>query len=104
MWFVEFPYEENPTILSKRPVIVLDTDNLNVLSVKVTTHKVREKDEFDTPIIYWKEAKLRFASTARISKVLNLHRDNFIHKIGDLHPDDLDAISNAYIAFMESIK
>jgi len=77
VWFVEFPYDDDPTKLSNRPVVVLDTDNLNVLSVKVTKHKVRDDDDYDTSIIYWKDAKLHFASTARVSKVINLNRDNY---------------------------
>ena len=104
VWFVEFPFDDDPTKFSNRPVVVLDTDNLNVLSVKVTKHDAREEDDYDTPVIYWKEAKLHFASTARISKVINLNRNNFIHKIGDLDKKDLDKIADAYICFMDGVK
>lgn len=100
VWFVNFPLEEDSNQTLKRPVVVLDVDNLNVLSVKVTKHEARDKDPYDTPIIYWEHAKLRFASTARISKVLNLSKENFIHKLGDLYQDDFDTISDMYIKFM----
>jgi hypothetical protein len=44
---------------------------------------------------------LRLASTARISKVMNLQPDGFIFKIADLHLDDLRRIEERYIHFME---
>lgn len=99
VWFVEFPYEEDPTIIKNRPVIVIDQQTLGVLSVKVTKHAVRDDDPYDTPILHWQEANLRLASTARISKVMLLSSDAFIFKIGNLHPDDLAKIQEEYIRF-----
>lgn len=104
VWFVEFPLEENSSEIINRPVVVLDENTLGVLSVKVTKHKVREEDPFDTPILFWAKAGLRFASTARVSKVMNLLPDYFIFKIGKLHPDDLKNIEEVYIRFMEDNK
>lgn len=101
VWFVEFPLEENPNQTINRPVVVLDEDSLGVLSVKITKHAVRDEDPYDTPILYWQEANLRLASTARVSKVMNLQADDFIFKIGDLHPDDLERIEEMYIHFMD---
>lgn len=103
VWFVAFPLEENPNEIINRPVIVLDEDKLGVLSVKVTKHKVRTEDPYDTPILYWQQAHLRFASTARVSKVMNLKPESFIVKIGDLHPDDLSRIEELYINFVDGI-
>ncbi|MCM1416857.1 MAG: type II toxin-antitoxin system PemK/MazF family toxin [bacterium] len=100
VWFVGFPYEEDNSKISNRPVVVLDEHTLGVLSVKVTKHAVRESDEYDTPILYWQQAGLRFASTARVSKVMNLDPEDFIFKIGDLHPDDLNEIERQYINLM----
>ena len=65
VWFVEFPLEEDASRIINRPVIVLDENVLGVLSVKITKHKVRKEDPYDIPIIYWSEAGLRLASTAR---------------------------------------
>ena len=84
VWFVEFPLEENPNRILNRPVVVLDENLLGVLSVKITKHKARKEDPYDIPIIYWEEASLRLASTARVSKVTLLTKDSFIFKIGDL--------------------
>ena len=55
----------------------------------------------DIPIIYWEEASLRLASTARVSKVTLLTKDSFIFKIGNLHPDDLSRIEDMYRKFLK---
>lgn len=101
LWFVSFPYEDDPSTVSNRPVIVLDENTLGVLSVKVTKHPVRTNDEYDTPILYWTQAGLRFSSTARVSKVQNLKPDDFIFKLGSLHPDDLANVEASYVKYMK---
>lgn len=101
IWFVEFPLEEDNSQTINRPVIVLDENTLGVLSVKITKHSPRKEDPYDTPIIYWQEANLRLASTARVSKVFLLSQDNFIFKIGDLHQDDLDRVEEMYQKYLE---
>ena len=100
VWFVEFPLEENLSQTINRPVIVLDENTLGVLSVKITKHMPRVEDPYDIPILYWQEANLRLASTARVSKVLLLPQDSFIFKIGDLHPDDLQCIEGMYQKYL----
>lgn len=60
----------------------------------------KKEDPYDTPIIYWHEASLRLASTARVSKVTLLTKDSFIFKIGDLHKDDLNRIEEMYKKFL----
>lgn len=102
VWFVEFPLEEDPTKILNRPVVVLDENLLGVLSVKITKHKVRNEDPYDIPIIYWEEANLRLASTARVSKVILLTKDSFIFKIGNLHADDLNRIEKMYKEFLNN--
>lgn len=100
VWFVEFPMEEDETKIVNRPVIVLDENILGVLSVKITKHAPREADPYDTPIIYWQEANLRLASTARVSKVLMLPKESFIFKIGDLVTEDMNRIEKVYQDFL----
>lgn len=101
VWFVEFPLEEDNVQIINRPVVVLDENTLGVLSVKITKHLPRAKDPYDTPILYWQEANLRLASTARVSKVFLLSHDSFIFKIGDLHPLDLEHIEKMYQKYLE---
>ena len=104
VWLVNFPLEEDPSVTFKRPVVVLDTEVLKVLSVKVTKHKPRTNDDFDVPIVYWQEAKLRFQSTARVAKLMNLDKSMFIHKIGELHQDDFNNIVEKFKKFIEKNK
>jgi hypothetical protein len=99
VWFVNFPLEESNGHV-KRPAIVLDIDELLVLSVKVTKHEPRQGDTYDLPILYWQEAHLRMASTARISKAITIRKDDFVHKIGDLHPEDFDKVKALYIKYL----
>lgn len=94
VWYVNYPLEEDITKTLPRPVVVIDETNLKVLSVKVTKHDPREWDNYDTPIVYWQQAKLRFKSTARVAKTLLLDKNMFMHKMGDLHPDDLKDIED----------
>lgn len=96
VWFVEFPLEEDNKQTINRPVIVLDEDTLGVLSVKITKHIPREKDPYDVPILFWQQANLRLASTARVSKVYLLTSDSFIFKIGELHKEDMKRVEEMY--------
>ena len=101
VWYANYPYEENPNIIKPRPVVVLNIEPLEVLSIKVTHHDVRESDPFDIPIIKWKEAGLTVASVARISKAIYLDKNSFTSIIGQLHPDDIERI---YYKYIESIE
>lgn len=101
VWFVEFPLEEDQSRILNRPVVVLDEDVLGVLSVKITKHQPRTEDPYDIPILYWEEAGLRLASTARISKVLLLPKDSFIFQIGKLCEEDIERVETVYAKFLE---
>lgn len=102
VWFVEFPLEEDNSQSINRPVVVLDENTLGVLSVKITKHSPRSEDPYDTPILYWQEANLRLASTARVSKVYLLPQESFIFKIGDLHQEDMKRIEEMYLKYLEN--
>ena len=97
---MEFPLEEDSTQILNRPVVVLDENILGVLSVKITKHNPRTADPYDIPILYWNEAGLRLASTARVSKVMLLSRDSFIFQIGNLRKEDMEEIETAYKDFL----
>lgn len=103
VWFAKFPLEEGNGYI-KRPAIILDIDELLVLSVKITKHEPRQSDTYDMPILNWKEAYLRMASTARISKAIAIQKGDFVHKIGDLHPEDFDKVKIQYIKYLSESK
>lgn len=102
LWMASFPYEEDPSILKKRPVIILNVNPLQVLSVKVTGQDARDEDEYDTPIVHWRAAGLNRRSVARISKSMNLSHDKFIHKIGDLDHQDATLIMQRFVDFINN--
>jgi len=102
VWFASFPFEDSRET-KDRPVIVLNVEPLEVLSVKVTSHNVRNRDRFDIPIVKWVEAGLRQPSTARISKTIYLDVNSFKRKIGSLHNDDKTQIMNTYMDYINSI-
>lgn len=101
VWFVEFPLRESRRYHQQTRRRIVDVDELKVLSVKITKHTPRKEDPYDTPIVYWKEAKLNFESTARISKTYSLNKDAFIFKIGTLDTRDMDKVSDLYIKFVK---
>lgn len=99
LWFADFPFDDiNQS--KDRPVIVLNVDPLEVLSVKITTHDIRDEDQYDTPITKWIEAGLKQESIARISKTMILSPDKFRRKIGTLHSDDAIVIMQKYMDFI----
>lgn len=113
VWYVKFPFEENPNIKKRRPVVVLGKtdDKVTVagleedayLSVKVTSHIEREEDEYDTIIVKWKEANLKKESVARVSKTMVLPKSQFIDKVGVADEEDFENILVKYIELTESI-
>ena len=101
VWLAEFPFEDNPSQSKIRPVVILDNGNLEefkVLSVKVTSKFAR--DEYDVPIIYWQQARLRVPSIARTSKFISLPKHVFKYKLGDLHDDDMKLLETKFIEFV----
>ena len=100
VWFAEFPFEENSAIVKKRPVIILDVETLKCLTLKVTSHGVREDDSYDTPILHWEEAGLNRPSVARVSKAMYLTNDKFLHKLGMLHIEDQQQIMAKFISYI----
>jgi mRNA-degrading endonuclease toxin of MazEF toxin-antitoxin module len=112
VWYVKFPFEENPNIKKRRPVVVLGKTNDKVtvagleedayLSVKVTSHTEREEDEYDTVIVKWKEANLKKESVARVSKTIILPKSQFIDRVGIADDEDFENILVKYIELTES--
>lgn len=104
IWLTDFPYEEDTSQSSSRPVIVLSVEPLWLLSVKVTKSSPREYDPYDIIIEKWKESGLEYPSTARVSKTIGLPVSNFIKQLGSLHTDERYKIINTFYDFMKSKK
>lgn len=104
VWYADFPYDDDPGRSSDRPVIVLNTKPLVILSVKVTSHGIRSYDKYDTALKYWGVAGLARPSVARISKVIYISKDRFRRKVGVLHPEDAKNVLNTYNTFIKELK
>lgn len=100
VWYAKFPYEEDNTQYTSRPVIVLRAGAGKVLAVKVTCHVMRRADCFDTPLHFWKDAHLDHPSVARVSKATEIAQDDLIRRIGVLKNHDAFAVFDAYSAFL----
>ena len=60
IYWTDVPYEEDPNIIKRRPVIIAkDKSPTYVLTFKITSKPARECDLGDYPLIYWKESGLR---------------------------------------------
>lgn len=104
VWLANFPYEEDNSIEKRRPVIIINVETLEVLSIKVTSHSARLEDEYDTTLVHWSEAGLEKPSVARISKSMNLTKDKFVHKMGDIHDEDKVPIMQNFMNYITSTK
>lgn len=102
VWFAKFPLEEDKDNIKPRPVVVLDADIFEVLVVKVIKADSSKNDYFDLPILYWKQAKLKFESIVRVSKTVYLPRTAFDFKIGELPEYDLQAIEEPFKKYIIS--
>lgn len=100
VWYARFPYEEDPTKFTCRPVIVLHANATTVLVVKVTCHASRSADSFDTPLRFWKDAHLDRPSVARVSKATELPYASLLMRIGVLKNYDAFAVFRSYSAYI----
>lgn len=103
VWYVDFPFEEDDGRSKDRPVIILDTKEVLVLTVKVTSHECRECDAYDVDIKHWEQAGLDKPSVARVSKLDRIAHTRFRRKIGTLNPQDAMLIFNTYKAYLSML-
>jgi len=94
IWYAKFPLEENLSKYIERPVIISDICLPNLVVIKITSHYPRESDPYDVPIIYYKEAGLKYPSTARISKAVIINQNQVDNKKGALNTLDYKNIFN----------
>lgn len=101
VWYVKFPLEEDPNRYIERPAIIADVNLPEVAVIKVTKHDPREEDKYDTPIIHYSHAKLKRQSTARVSKLLSIHKSQILNKKGALHEEDHTSVFGMLDTYIE---
>lgn len=73
-----------------RPAVIISGSkaiDIDVVTAPITSKEAR--NEFDVPIIKWKEAGLEYESVARTSKPLSFSKVNLRRKLGELKEPDL---------------
>lgn len=100
---VNYPFEENETIIKTRPAIVIDKvdDELKILAVKITKTDVR--DDFDYRIIEWVKASLRYPSTARASKIQYISMEDIKRRVGSLADSDYTKVIELVKEYFETL-
>jgi mRNA-degrading endonuclease toxin of MazEF toxin-antitoxin module len=97
--YAHFPLEENNSKYIDRPVIIVVAEEPEVTIIKVTKTAPRKNDPYDVPIQHFKDAGLKYPSTARVSKVITVDDSQILSKVGQLHVDDLEKIIQKLIEF-----
>lgn len=96
IWLAKVEFEDVQDI-KIRPVVVIKEDIVYVLSIKLTTHEPRYSFSGEYRLQFWKESGLKCQTTARLTKTLRIDKNNFIKKIGRLHPTDRFEIYKCYM-------
>lgn len=87
---VEFPYSDN-SVSKKRPALVLlDTQDDDVLVVRITTQI--HNSEYDITINDWQTAGLLASSCVRLHKVATLSKQLIYKKLGGLTTKDSENV------------
>jgi hypothetical protein len=93
IWWATVAYDDNPSKSTVRPVLIVDTEAMVAIALKLTTHAPR-KGEF--PLVDWSFSGLPEETTVRIGKVLKLTDSDIKNKIGRVSVRDRVKIENAF--------
>ena len=89
VYWADFPYEEDPAQLKRRPVVVAYDNTVYTIGMRVTSQPPRAYDPYDYPLKYWQEAGLSEASVVRVRKLAQLKPDAIHDRIGRLADADI---------------
>ena len=89
IWLANVKFDDDPSSVKRRPVLVLDRKIAYILSVKITSHAPRPNFNGEYALKFWKAAGLDKPSTVRLSKKLKLQDTDLVRKIGRLHAVDI---------------
>ena len=92
IWLANVRFEDNPEESKLRPVLVIDKQNMFILSFKMTSHTPRQNFYGEYSITSYQAAGLVKPTVIRLSKKLLLLENEFIHQIGRLHPYDINEV------------
>jgi mRNA interferase MazF len=97
---VEFPFSDLQG-QKRRPGLVLDADENDVLLARLTTHPPRNAS--DVSLSRWNEVGLPKPSTVRLTKLATVDRRLVHHTIGHLRPEDAATLGQAVAQLTDKI-
>lgn len=87
----------------RRPVlVVVETDEVDILVAPVTSHKPRRID--DVTLRDWRAAGLRLPSTVRMAKLATVAKTTVIRELGRLSESDGKETRKALNAFFRRVE
>lgn len=92
IWLAKVRFEDKPDEYKYRPVLIIDNENIYIVSFKMTSQKPRNNYFGEYSVKFFKEAGLHKQTVIRLSKKLLLHKNELVNKIGRLHPFDINEV------------
>ena len=89
LWWADVRFEDDLSVVKRRPVLVVEPGVYFSICLKVTTHQPRPEFQGEYIIKEWKAAGLSKESTIRISKRLRISSKSLVKKIGMLQMIDI---------------
>lgn len=90
IWYAKVKFEDNPSVVKERPVLVIENrGDYCIVALKITSHEPREGYDNEYGIQQWAEAGLKKTSTIRGTKFLKLTLNDFVNKRGMLQTADI---------------
>lgn len=87
IWLAAVRFEDTNEV-KQRPVVVVGSTVVIVFALKVTSHALRS-GWGEYPLAHWQAAGLRYPSTVRIGKPLQIDHCDMVHRLGKLHNADV---------------
>lgn len=89
VYWADVPFEEDPSQIKRRPVVIARDNTLYVLTLRVTSQAPRPNDSYDVVLQHWQYANLTQPSVVRVKKIAQLRPQSIFDRIGRLHPADI---------------
>ena len=90
---VEFPFTSGESSKRRPAIVLLDTDDSDVIVARVTSQEGR--DEFDVEVKDWKSAGLLRESIVRVHKLATLEKITITRRMGKLSEPDWASVKVA---------
>lgn len=112
IYYVPFPFEDDPLLIKNRPAVVLSVDQENqcFLAARITKHRERVYDIYDYALKDWKASGLEHPSTIRCDKVKIFLFSAIDRRVGNsgfigtLTPDDYSVVNHKFNSYNQSVQ